>query len=328
MTLIIQGAENLIDNRVEYAAANGLSPRVGDFYRVPSAPWRKVWHSTESRPRSVADCRTLAIRHRTPPHIWASFEFNWVGQTVPLDLSAYALFHDSGDPETNHAHAIQTEVFGFASEGFSAEKCDWLGRRVLRPILAAGIPIDIWLVAPTTGSDGYGTNGTVRQSWSWWASFDGQCGHANVPGNVHWDPGRADFTRIAQAAVPAVPVASPATLSLGGSEVMSLTSQPGGNRIDLCVVGVGGNVFHYTAPNIEGLAGAQRTNLGGDVDEVSCAWSGDTFVVTGRGTKDHLMYTRYFRGGQWSPTWFNAPVDGVVGPDAPPPEPEPAEQPA
>jgi hypothetical protein len=42
-------------------------------------------------------------------------------------------------------------------------------------------------------------------SWSWWASFDGQCGHQNVPGNLHWDPGRADYLAIAKAARPTTP---------------------------------------------------------------------------------------------------------------------------
>lgn len=202
MDAFIHGAEDLIDERIAYAAANSLSARVGDTYREPTAPWRKVWHSTESRPKTSALCRTLAIQHRPPPHIWASYEHDWVGQTVPLNKSAYALFHDSGDPETNHMHAIQTEVFGFASEGYSVEKCDWLGRRVLRPLLDAGVPIDLRFTAPTTGGDGYGESGTVRGSWSWWRSFPGQCGHANVPGNVHWDPGRADYARIARAATP------------------------------------------------------------------------------------------------------------------------------
>jgi hypothetical protein len=30
--------------------------------------------------------------------------------------------------------------------------------------------------------------------------FDGICGHANVPNNSHWDPGIADYARIARAA--------------------------------------------------------------------------------------------------------------------------------
>jgi hypothetical protein len=127
-----------------------------------------------------------------------------VGQTVPLDLAAYALAHPGGTPETNHAHAIQTEVFGFASEDLLRDPgiCRWLGERVLAPVLDAGVPIRLAHVAPSDGSDAYGLDGSVRLSWAWWAGFDGQCGHQNVPGNSHWDAGRADYLAIAKAARP------------------------------------------------------------------------------------------------------------------------------
>jgi len=322
--ITIEGAENLVDDRIAYANANGLSHRVGATYREPTSPWRVVWHDTEFRPSSVENARVSAIKHRTPPHIWASFEFNWVGLTVPLDLAAYALYHDANDPETNHMHALQIEVFGFASEGFSAEKCDWLGRRVLKPILNAGFPIDIYNVTPTTGGDGYGEDGKVRLSWDWWRTFNGQCVHANVPGNVHWDVGIADLTRIARAAAPPAVVNGLTSLHVGGPKVMDMTNNPNNGWINLCIVGQPNEagetaVYHYSAPSVEALHEAVPENLGGDVSSVTCGWAGSRFVVIGVGAKDGKMYTRYWENGQWTPTWFNTPANGLVGPDYPTP---------
>jgi hypothetical protein len=125
-----------------------------------------------------------------------------VGQTVPLNLSAYALKHNwSGAPETNHARAIQVEVLGFARDGLrDPAMCDWLGRRVLGPVLKAGVPINLSHLARTAGSSAAGVNGAVRMSTSQWYAFDGICGHQNVPRNDHWDPGVSDYARIARAA--------------------------------------------------------------------------------------------------------------------------------
>jgi hypothetical protein len=204
---LIAGAEDLIDDRVRYAAANGLSQRVGATYRTPSAPWRFVGHTIEAPAdattggwSTVDGIRNTAIKHRTPPHLWAWPAKNWVGQTVPLDLSAYALRHEAGDPETNHAHAIQLELLGFAGDDPYTRWADWIGERVLGPVIAAGVPINVAHTARSDGSAAYGESGSVRMSWAQWAAFDGICGHQNVPGNVHWDPGRADYARIGRAA--------------------------------------------------------------------------------------------------------------------------------
>jgi hypothetical protein len=180
-------------------------------YKLSSSPWRKVWHTTEVVPSNVDGARRMAATHPNPPHLWAWPEHDWVAQTVPLTLSARALFHNGDEPETNHRHAIQTEVIALARDAPLSDPsvADWLGRRVLGPVLKAGVPIDVNNVAPSTGSGGYGHNGAVRQSWDWWTSFDGQCGHANVPGNEHWDPGVANYPRIAQAAKPGGPKTSP-----------------------------------------------------------------------------------------------------------------------
>jgi hypothetical protein len=211
---LIQGAENLIDDRIRYANANGLSHRVGAPYRLPSAPWRFVGHTIEAPETwALSTLRNAAITHRTPPHLWASPTHDWVGQTVPLNLSAYALKHRADDPETNHAHAVQVEVLGYARDMPYREHADWIGRRVLRPIIDAGVPINLRVVARSDGPNAYGESGSVRFTWAQWARFDGLCSHQNVPGNQHWDVGFADFVRIAQAAsnpsVPPIPVPMP-----------------------------------------------------------------------------------------------------------------------
>jgi len=181
----------------------------GDTYRT-NVPWRKVWHTMEApadRPPgtgpwgSIAGLIAYIESHRYPPHIWCWPERDWVGQTVNLYRSAYALVHSwSGYPETNHARAIQTEILGYAQDAPTIEHAEWLGRRVLKPIIDEGIPINLSHWAPSTDSDGAGVNGAVRMSAANWYDFDGQCGHANVPRNEHWDPGRADYARIARAA--------------------------------------------------------------------------------------------------------------------------------
>jgi hypothetical protein len=206
--------------------------RAGATYRAPGAPWRFVFHKMEAPDDatgglwgSVEGLKSYIRTHDAPPHLWAAQQFDWVGQSVPLTLSAYALRHPPGTPETNHAHAIQVEVLGYSAEGLQGSLCDWLGRRVLGPVLRAGIPIDLSNLARSTGSDGYGTDGAVRMSWAAWAAFDGVCGHANVPGNSHWDPGRADYARIARMAGGApIPVPTPEE-----ENEMLIVDPPGGS---------------------------------------------------------------------------------------------------
>ncbi|MGH2369202.1 MAG: hypothetical protein ACRDI2_13480 [Chloroflexota bacterium] len=184
--------------------------RSGATYRT-NLPWRVVWHKMEAPeddPGTVPDegweleqSKRYIAGHPWPPHLWALPLHDWVGQTVALTRSAYALQHDAGDPETNHAHAIQIEVMGWSRDGLDDPGlCDWLGDRVLGPILAAGVPVAPLVVAQSGEAGTAGENGRVRFTWAEWARFNGQCGHQNVPGNDHWDPGIADYLRIARAA--------------------------------------------------------------------------------------------------------------------------------
>lgn len=169
---------------------------------LDGVPWRFTAHTTEAVPKSLDSARLMAERHEYPPHLWAWPEKDWVAQTVRLDRSAFALLHPKGTPETNKMRAIQVEIIGRAADTptWPVEWWEWIGRRVLRPIIDAGYPINLTQIAPTTGTDGYGTGGAVRMTRDAWRNFGGVCGHANVPDNHHWDIGAGRLDLIAAAA--------------------------------------------------------------------------------------------------------------------------------
>lgn len=179
--------------------AEHIPNRVGRGNSYAAAPFRFVAHTTEVIPSTLDGARSMAEQHRAPPQLWAWPERRWLGQTVPLDRAAFALKHPKGTPETNRQGALQVEVIGFAKDTPHWPELwwDWLGSNVLAAVVAAGFPVNLDRVAPVAGVEGYGPNGTVRMDWDEWAGFDGVCGHANVPGNEHWDPGVADLRRVA-----------------------------------------------------------------------------------------------------------------------------------
>lgn len=177
--------------------------RLGRGGSYDDAPWRLVMHTTEVVPSTLSGARDMAARHDAPPHLWVWPERRWKAQTVPLHRAAFALKRPKHpvSPPTNTARAIQVEVIGRAGEALSWPEgwWDWLGTEVVAPI-ATSVHLNLRRVAETAGPFGYGTDGEVRMTWEEWASFDGICGHANVPGNEHWDPGHADLHRVAAVA--------------------------------------------------------------------------------------------------------------------------------
>lgn len=184
------------------AGAERITSYKGDGGTYVDAPWRLVVHTTEVIPTDVNGARGMASRHPNPPHFWAWPDADWLGQTVQLEHSAFALAHPPGTPETNKMHALQVEVVGWAkdTETWPASRWKWLGERLVAPLIQAGIPLNLDRVAPTCGPEGSGLAGAVRMTREAWAAFDGICGHANVPDNDHWDPGHADLGAIAAAA--------------------------------------------------------------------------------------------------------------------------------
>lgn len=159
-------------------------------------PWRFVFHTIESRP-SAARFRTLAARHRQPPHLWAMPTADLLLQTIPLDRSAFALARP-GSVHTNRREAVQVEVWGFAKDMASAppDVLEWLASRLLAPV-ARLLPIDLSNVRPAGTESCYGLRSSCRMSPTQWRDFSGVCGHKDVPDNAHWDPGGLDMARIA-----------------------------------------------------------------------------------------------------------------------------------
>jgi hypothetical protein len=187
-----------------------LSARSAGGTHLDGVPWRFVAHTTEVIPSSVDGARAMAARHKTPPQLWYWPEHRWLGQTVPLNRSAFALLHPKGTPETNKMRAIQVEIIGRAADTPNWPDEWWrrIGEDVLAPVIEAGIPINLAHVAPTTGGDGYGTGGRVRMSRAAWRAFDGVCSHSNVPDNKHWDIGAGRLDLIAQAAGDDMPLST------------------------------------------------------------------------------------------------------------------------
>ncbi|MGH4012254.1 MAG: hypothetical protein ACRDTH_29515 [Pseudonocardiaceae bacterium] len=161
------------------------------------APWRFVFHTIEGEP-SAQGFRTLAAGHANPPHLWAMPSADLLLQTIPLDRSAYALARP-GSIQTNRLRTIQVECWGFAAKMVNAtpEMRAWLADRVLAPV-ARLVPINLNQVSPIgPGEPCYGKNSSCRMRLDEWQTFNGVCGHKNVPDNDHWDPGQLDLGAIA-----------------------------------------------------------------------------------------------------------------------------------
>jgi uncharacterized protein YcbK (DUF882 family) len=161
-----------------------------------AGPWRFVFHTIEGEP-SAAAFRQLAAGHANPPHLWAMPSADLLLQTIPLNRSAYALARP-GSTQTNRLQAVQVELWGFAAKmaGVSQATLDWLADRVLAPV-ARMVPINLDNVRPAGGEYCYGTASPCRMRDDEWTRFDGVCGHKDVPGNSHWDPGGLDMAAIA-----------------------------------------------------------------------------------------------------------------------------------
>ncbi len=174
----------------------GTSSGAGGPYRHPDAPWRAVAHSIEGRPGSLP---ALAYRHLYPPHFWLD-PYNKVAvQTVDTDGVAWALHHPPGAVDTNHMHAVQWEIAGYAHSlsELTSDQLQWIADK-MKPV-CDNHHIDVARVIPQvpTAEGSFGVDAPTRMSDTEWASFDGVCGHQNVPANAHWDPGSLDLVTIA-----------------------------------------------------------------------------------------------------------------------------------
>ncbi|MFI6279963.1 peptidoglycan-binding protein [Streptomyces sp. NPDC050988] len=177
---------------------------IGGAMDHPSIPGRVVWHTTESGAgddafRSVS---AYLISVSAEPHLLYDPTTDRLGQYGPLNASARALRND-GSTRTNRVGkvCIQIEVLGRAGKPFTAT---WKPGPNYRAMMAA---IRSWKIPDTFPAGRLATSGAdaTNRPRTIWMSKGGHYGHANIPGNDHWDPGNIDKSALFEAA----PVGSP-----------------------------------------------------------------------------------------------------------------------
>jgi hypothetical protein len=184
---------------------------IGGAMDSPSAPGRVVWHTTESGHgdvsfKNVGDyLRAIGAE----PHFLYDPTTDRLGQYGPIAESARALKND-GITRTNRTGrvCIQIEVLAKASKPFTEYwKPGPNFRALMRAIRSWGVP-DVWPAGALAGVYG---DPNAKRNRTTWATKGGHYGHANVPGNDHWDPGQIDKAAIFKAAPKSTPTPPPST---------------------------------------------------------------------------------------------------------------------
>ena len=166
---------------------------------TPSVPGRVVWHTTESDTGDDAFTAVAAylIRVAAEPHLLYDPTTDRLGQFGPLNKSARAL-HNDGSTRTNRVGevCIQIEVLGRAAEPFTRT---WKPGANYRAMMAA---VRSWKIPDTFPAGRLAASGAEANNRprSVWMSKGGHYGHANIPGNDHWDPGSIDKSALFEAA--------------------------------------------------------------------------------------------------------------------------------
>ena len=183
--------------------------RVGQpFIGVPT---KVVIHTTET------DFFTPSTEVFFPPdnHFWphATIFDDKIFQHFPIDVSVFALEHN-GPPHTNLANAVQCEVV-HRTEALDAhgrpsgqptdpdlwtdQLLDTLADWVSWVCAQTGTPFvfaEMFRLGVPVGRLGSSDNSPIRFGAAEWLEFNGICGHSNVVGNSHWDPGRLPVERL------------------------------------------------------------------------------------------------------------------------------------
>ncbi|MEU1037690.1 peptidoglycan-binding protein LysM [Streptomyces sp. NPDC005907] len=196
---------------------------IGGVMDSPGSPGRVVWHTTESGHgdvsfKNVGDyLRSIGAE----PHILYDPTTDRLGQYGPLNESARALRND-GLTRTNRTGrvCIQIEVLARASKPFTGY---WTPGKnfqaLMRAIRSWGIP-DAFPAGPLATQYG---DGRASRNRTTWATKGGHYGHANVPGNDHWDPGNIDKVALfAAAPVTSTPAPTTPTVPKPAKPVVSL----------------------------------------------------------------------------------------------------------
>ncbi|MEU9893812.1 peptidoglycan-binding domain-containing protein [Streptomyces phaeochromogenes] len=177
---------------------------IGGAMDHPSIPGRVVWHTTESGAGDDAfrSVTSHLISVSAEPHLLYDPTTDRLGQFGPLNASARALRND-GSTRTNRVGkvCIQIEVLGRAAKPFTAT---WKPGPNYRAMMAA---IRSWKIPDTFPAGRIATSGAdaTNRPRTIWMSKGGHYGHANIPGNDHWDPGNIDKSALFEAA----PIGSP-----------------------------------------------------------------------------------------------------------------------
>lgn len=163
-------------------------------------PDRVVLHKTEGS--SIEGAEAAYGRTRDEPHGTLDLSLRRAVQHLPLSRSATAVRNLAGGVETNRVgRTIQLEIVGFSAHSGS-ESDDELRflARCLVDIERAGVTFTFDGPAqhPYPPENGIRLDG--REPWRFtfaeWLSFNGVCGHQNVPENVHGDPGALDMPKV------------------------------------------------------------------------------------------------------------------------------------
>ncbi|MDQ0773962.1 peptidoglycan hydrolase-like protein with peptidoglycan-binding domain [Streptomyces aurantiacus] len=192
---------------------------IGGAMDHPSVPGRVVWHTTESGTGDDAFTSVAAhlIRVAAEPHLLYDPTTDRLGQYGPLNHSARALRND-GSTRSNRVGkvCIQIEVLGRAAKPFTKT---WKPGPNYRAMMAA---IRSWNIPDTFPAGRLATSGAdaTNRPRSVWMSKGGHYGHANIPGNDHWDPGSIDKAALFEAA----PAGKPGTGTSPAKPVVDLSN--------------------------------------------------------------------------------------------------------
>lgn len=164
----------------------------GDFL---GAPWRMVLHTTEGADFATM-ARVLDVEGYEPHFlIKPSAGPSRVRQYFPLNRSARALEHRSGTIDTNRMNAVQIEIAGYAAD--AAHWQDWFYRDLAALCALIEHRVNIAHHRPPVTAPAFPGHGRVNHMTDdQWRRFSGYCGHCNVPGNYHWDPGQIDLGKL------------------------------------------------------------------------------------------------------------------------------------
>jgi hypothetical protein len=156
---------------------------------LDTAPHRLVLHTTEGT--SFPSYSSGGV-----PHLTFNPATNEVRQHLPFDVAAYTMQGGDHSPNSEAGTTLQVEMIGYAKDTPTWPAQNYENLRALIMWFYTNMAVPYVFPFPFTGSDGYGTDGAVRQTWDAWASASGIVGHSNAPYNEHWDPGALDTARL------------------------------------------------------------------------------------------------------------------------------------